>query len=204
MTALRAEWRYLRERLKNILRTLIAEGPVFAFYYILNWLYTPRMLRYKAASTPYPRVRHLLLRRSGIEMGHHVDLNHGVLILGSTRKPPVLILKDRVDVGPYVTFLTTSYPTHSVLRSHPEMEDQINMFGPIVVEEDVWIGAGAIIFPGVRIGRGAVLGAGSVVKNDVDPWTVVAGTPARRLRTMRPVENRDRHPDDKTRLTEPN
>ncbi len=49
----------------------------------------------------------------------------------------------------------------------------------IVVQDDVWIGAGAFIGPGVTIGRGAVVGARAVVTKDVPPWKVVAGNPAR-------------------------
>lgn len=49
----------------------------------------------------------------------------------------------------------------------------------IVVEDDVWIGAGAFIGPGVRIGQGAVVGARAVVSKDVPPWKVVVGNPAR-------------------------
>lgn len=52
----------------------------------------------------------------------------------------------------------------------------------IQVEDDVWIGAGAFICPGVRIGQGAVVGARSVVAKDVQPWKVVAGNPARIIR----------------------
>jgi putative colanic acid biosynthesis acetyltransferase WcaF len=50
---------------------------------------------------------------------------------------------------------------------------------PIVVEDDVWIGAGAFIGPGVRIGRGAVVGARAVVFKDIAPWKVAVGNPAR-------------------------
>jgi acetyltransferase-like isoleucine patch superfamily enzyme len=54
----------------------------------------------------------------------------------------------------------------------------------IVVEDDVWIGAGAILTDGVRIGRGAVVAAGAVVTHDVLPHTVVAGVPARVVREV--------------------
>ena len=49
----------------------------------------------------------------------------------------------------------------------------------IVVEDDVWIGAGAFIGPGVTVGQGAVIGARAVVTKNVQPWKVVAGNPAR-------------------------
>ncbi|MBL7815826.1 MAG: acyltransferase [Saprospiraceae bacterium] len=49
----------------------------------------------------------------------------------------------------------------------------------IVVEDGVWMGAGVIVTPGVRIGRNAVVGAGSVVTRDVPPYSVVVGNPAR-------------------------
>jgi putative colanic acid biosynthesis acetyltransferase WcaF len=52
---------------------------------------------------------------------------------------------------------------------------------PIVVEEDAWIGADAFIGPGVTVGRGAVVGARAVVVQDVPPWTIVAGNPARKI-----------------------
>lgn len=50
---------------------------------------------------------------------------------------------------------------------------------PIIIQDDVWIGAGAFIGPGILIGEGAVIGARAVVTKDVEPWTVVAGNPAR-------------------------
>ena len=65
--------------------------------------------------------------------------------------------------------------------SRPIIEQGITAEG-ITVEDDVWIGAGAIITDGVRIGRGAVIAAGAVVTADVPPHTVVGGVPARILK----------------------
>lgn len=60
------------------------------------------------------------------------------------------------------------------------------------IGHDTWIGAGAIIKPDVTLGHGAVVGAGSVVTKDVDPYTIVAGIPAKPLRLRQPREIADR------------
>jgi maltose O-acetyltransferase len=52
----------------------------------------------------------------------------------------------------------------------------------IVIEDDVWIGARAILLPGIRIGRGAIIGAGAVITKDVESFAIVAGNPARLIR----------------------
>ena len=57
---------------------------------------------------------------------------------------------------------------------------------PVHIGDKVWIGARAIVLSGVSIGEGAVVGCGSVVTKDVAPWTVVAGNPARLVRTQDP------------------
>ena len=54
----------------------------------------------------------------------------------------------------------------------------------IVIEDDVWLGAGAIITDGVRVGKGAVVAAGAVVTKDVAPHTVVGGIPAKVIKTI--------------------
>src|SRR5438093_723253 len=57
---------------------------------------------------------------------------------------------------------------------------------PILLQPDVWLGAGAIILPGVRVGRGAIVGANCVVTKDVPPLHVVAGQPAHTVRVLTP------------------
>jgi acetyltransferase-like isoleucine patch superfamily enzyme len=54
-----------------------------------------------------------------------------------------------------------------------------------VIGRNAWIGMGSVILPGVRIGEGCVVGAGSVVTRDVEPFSVAAGNPARVLRSRR-------------------
>lgn len=60
--------------------------------------------------------------------------------------------------------------------------------GPVVIEDGAWIGEGACILPGVRIGRHAIVGANAVVTRDVPPYTIVGGVPARAIKTLSPCE----------------
>jgi acetyltransferase-like isoleucine patch superfamily enzyme len=55
---------------------------------------------------------------------------------------------------------------------------------PLVIHDSVWIGVSSIILKGVTIGKGAIIGAGSVVTKDVPPWTIVAGNPASIIREI--------------------
>lgn len=79
-----------------------------------------------------------------------------------------------------VTNQFSQKPTASIL-------DNDVMYAPVAIGEDVWIGAGATVLPGVTIGAHAVIGAGSVVNRDIPAWQVVAGTPAKPLRDRRAV-----------------
>lgn len=87
-----------------------------------------------------------------------------------------VVIGCRVQVGPRVMFETASHG----LKYVPGV-GRGTTTAPIVVEDEAWIGAGAIIMQGVTIGRGAVVGAGSLVTRDVAPGTVVVGVPARYL-----------------------
>jgi acetyltransferase-like isoleucine patch superfamily enzyme len=88
---------------------------------------------------------------------------------------------DRVYTSPLVQLAAVDHVFADPAR--PFIEQGITAQG-IVVEDDVWIGAGAIITDGVRVGQGAVVAAGAVVTQDVPPHTVVAGVPARVVKTI--------------------
>ena len=86
--------------------------------------------------------------------------------------------------GPNVTIATAGHPVEPRLR---RQAIQFNM--PVHIGENVWIGAGAVIVPGVRIGDNSVIGAGSVVTRDIPPGVVAVGNPCRILRE---IGDRDR------------
>jgi len=103
-----------------------------------------------------------------------------------------ITIGDRVYTAPLVQILAVNHVFDDPTR--PMIEQGITAEG-IRIEDDVWVGAGAIITDGVRIGQGAVVAAGAVVTGDVPPHTVVGGVPARILKTIEPG---GKSPVDKT------
>lgn len=106
-------------------------------------------------------------------IGEDCFLNYGASF-GCTLE---ITLGDRCLIGPYAMIIDSAF--HELLDRSKRPPSQ-----PVRLEDDVWVGAKASIMPGVTIGRGAVIGTGSVVTKDVPPFTVVAGAPARVLRTL--------------------
>ena len=102
----------------------------------------------------------------GATFGERVFINQGCWFLDGGG----ISIGDRTLIGPNVTLSTAGHPVELA-----ERYDGITL-APIVIEEDVWIGASATVTPGVTIGRGSVVGAGAVVAKDVPAMTVVTGT----------------------------
>lgn len=162
----------------------LVQGPAYVYYMLFWWLYTERTLRSKAAISPYSRIRKLLLVKSGIVIGEGSEIGFGSFVLGISRKPPSVTFGKRVAVAPYVVFVASSYPDNSNLAYHPDVKELIQKTAPIVVEDDAWLGAHAVIFPGVKIGFSSIVAAGAVVRHDVPPKSIVAGVPAKIIRTL--------------------
>jgi maltose O-acetyltransferase len=108
-------------------------------------------------------------------VGDHVFLNHSCTILDNNE----VHIGHHVMVGPVVQIYTAAH----LLRAEARIQGW-EVAKPIVIEDDVWLGGGAILLPGVRTGRNAVVGAGAVVSPDVPANTVVAGDPARVIREI--------------------
>lgn len=123
----------------------------------------------------------------------HVRLRMPVVIY----EPEKLELGDQVDIGEFTHIranggvrigsrvLIAAHVTITT-REHPVALPRwgVTKDAPIVIEDDVWIGAGAILLPGVTIGRGSVIAAGAVVTGDVPPFTVAGGVPARTIKQV--------------------
>jgi maltose O-acetyltransferase len=109
-----------------------------------------------------------------LELGREVFLNFGCVILDVM---PVRI-GDRTRIGPAVQIYAADHPRDAAIR-----RQGLESGRPVRIGKDVWIGGGAIVLPGVSIGDGALVGAGSVVTHDVAAGATVAGNPARVLQS---------------------
>jgi acetyltransferase-like isoleucine patch superfamily enzyme len=114
-----------------------------------------------------------------IEVGDDVHILPGACLMASES---MITIGNKVMLAPNVTVVGGDHNTSlagsfmfDVKDKRPE-DDQA-----VTIEDDVWVGAGVIILKGVRIGRGAIVAAGSIVTREVPPYTVVGGVPARVL-----------------------
>jgi acetyltransferase-like isoleucine patch superfamily enzyme len=117
------------------------------------------------------------LPHSGIEIGRDSLIGEYSIIRGQGG----VKIGDRVYTSPFTQILAVNHVYEDPNR--PFVEQGITAEG-IVIEDDVWLGAGAIVTDGVRIGRGAVVAAGAVVTENVPHHTVVGGIPAKPIKTI--------------------
>ncbi|HOV21573.1 MAG TPA: acyltransferase [bacterium] len=90
-----------------------------------------------------------------------------------------LIIKDNVGIGPKVIIITSQH--NLSFLDIPIIEAPVE-FAPVEIEENSDIGAGSIILPGVKIGKGVVIGAGAVVTKNIPPFEIWAGVPAKKIK----------------------
>jgi maltose O-acetyltransferase len=119
-----------------------------------------------------------------IKLGKGVYFNFGCVILDVNR----VTIGDTCLFGPFCQILTATHPIDGNERRTPDAF--IGYSKPISIGKGCWFGGGAIVCPGVTIGDNCVIGSGAVVAKDVAPNSVVAGNPARLLRTVPPLRPR--------------
>lgn len=107
-----------------------------------------------------------------VTMGYNVFINRNCYI---TARGPITI-DDNVIIGPGVVI---NSGMHNYQDSEKLIRDQGHKILPIHIEDDVWIGANAVIMPGVTIGKGSVIGAGSIVTKSIPAYSVAVGVPAK-------------------------
>lgn len=111
-----------------------------------------------------------------IKIGNNVFINHSLTVMARGG----IEIGDNVMIGPGVSLLTAN---------HDLYDHQVLLCGKITIKDNVWIGAKAIILPGITIGENSVVAGGAVVTKDVEPNTVVGGNPAKVLKHLEKYNN---------------
>ncbi|WP_153535130.1 sugar O-acetyltransferase [Actinomadura macrotermitis] len=117
-----------------------------------------------------------------VDYGTHITVGAGTFAnygLTALDVAPITIGAD-VQIGPNVQLLTPTHPLDPEQR-----RAKLEAAEPIVIEDNVWLGGGAIVLAGVTIGADSVIGAGAVVTRDVPPGVVAVGTPAKVIRRLK-------------------
>jgi maltose O-acetyltransferase len=108
-------------------------------------------------------------------IGARTFINFGVILLDVA----TIRIGDDVQVGPNVQFLTPTHPVEAQAR-----RAKLEAAKPITIADNVWLGGGVILLPGVTIGQNTVVGAGAVVTKDLPANVVAVGNPARVIRSL--------------------
>lgn len=111
-----------------------------------------------------------------MKVGSHVFINHGLTVMARGG----IEIGDNVMIGPGASLLTAN---------HDLYDHQVLLCGKVTIKNNAWIGAKAMILPGVTVGENAIVAGGAVVTKDVEPNTVVGGNPAKILKRLEPVGN---------------
>ena len=129
---------------------------------------------------PYSKVRRYSLKLLGFDVGNNVYFPSDLVITQNfCEDRGFLKIGDNVSIGPRCTLVVVSHPNFSKIRN--------SLFKPeykIIIENNVWIGAGVIVLPGITIGENAIVAAGAVVTKDVEKNSVVGGVPAKLIKYM--------------------
>lgn len=111
---------------------------------------------------------------SNIHIGFNASFNSNVMV--NARGKGRILIGNNVLIGPNVVLRSSN---HSFKSRKMPIISQGMTDGEIIIGNDVWIGSNAVILPNCTIGEGAIIGAGAVVTNDIESYSIVAGVPAR-------------------------
>jgi acetyltransferase-like isoleucine patch superfamily enzyme len=138
-----------------------------------------KALKLLAKHMPLYQFRAALLRLCGYTVGRDVYIGEDLIIVDEPGDRGMVSIGERVAISPRVTLVVSSRPNFSRIAPYVPVKH-----GPIAIEDDAWLGTGTVVLPDTRIGEGAVVAANSVVTTDVEPYTIVGGSPARFIREV--------------------
>mgnify|MGYP001809644740 CR=1 FL=1 len=189
------------KKVKRITEKISSEIDILLTF----WLF--KVMDFFGYTSTGMRLRPMLLRFFGFKVGKKVRLGYGIKIF---KRSDNVIIKDhaginhnvyidasgKVEFGEYcmvgfnTTFITSK---HSIRIKYKDFRPHTS--APIIVEDYAWIASHVIILPGVTIGRGAIIAAGSVVTKSIPPNCLVSGNPATIIREFKTFDKRLRIPE---------
>lgn len=131
-----------------------------------------RMLRKAGVELPGVKINIVTpfyFKKGNLEIGEDTFINTGCIFLDDNK----ITIGKKCGIGPGVHIYTSTHPVHHLARMNGE-----TILGPVVINDMVWVGGNSTILPGICIGEGAVIAAGSVVTKNVAPYSLYAGNPA--------------------------
>lgn len=141
--------------------------------------------KYLASYYPDARVRKVYLQRMGVEFGKNSFVNMGFMKVPNTQSEYKVIIGKNVSIGPNVVCICEASANNGLeINTYPYVIEKASARGNIILEDEVWIGANVTILPGITIGQCSIVGAGSVVTKNIEPYSVYAGVPAKKLRDI--------------------
>ena len=162
-------WLFLSGKLLKDLLGLLA-------YYAVNHSLGMRQAKIGKGSNIHSTV---ILRQAGnIEIGENCILNHNIMLQAGKGDAKIRI-GNYAQIASNVMIIAFN---HGFYTKDLPMVKQDYEEADITIDDDVWIGGGAIILSGVHIGKGAIIAAGAVVNNDVPDYAIVGGIPAKVLK----------------------
>lgn len=160
-------------KIKYCIIKYLAHIYYFRLGKIKTWFYSFLMKKVGRGVFIFPPFR--CTAPEGISIGNQVVISNNCVIGGQGG----LTVGNYVMIGHNSTIITANHGTS--LPDIPMIRQPLDT-APIIIQDDVWLGANVVILPGVTIGQGAVVGAGSIVTKDVEPYAIVVGNPAKPIR----------------------
>jgi len=168
---------YIKDILHSIVTLTMFKRLFYSFgYYLVNNVVGYHKASVGKACKIHPTV--ILRQAERIIIGDQCLLNHNN-VLQAGKFQGKIVLGSKVMTGPNVMMFAFNHGNE--LNGLPMIE-QNYLDGDIIIEDDVWIGAGSVILAGTKIGKGAIIAANAVVNKDVPEHTIVGGVPAKILK----------------------
>ncbi|HAA1533678.1 hypothetical protein AJY51_08540 [Campylobacter jejuni] len=161
--------------------------------FIYNFLYKNvgimpiRLCKFIAVYYPDARIRKLYWERMGVQFGKNSFANIGLNIIFNRIENIKVFIGNNVSIARDCTLIVDSGPcNNSFLLDCEYVKNKLIHDGDakIIIEDDVWIGANVTIMPNVKIKKGSIIGACSLVTKDTEEYTIYAGTPAKKIKKI--------------------